>query len=244
MKAGQLAPLGPRSAALATILSVVLAATASVLLAAVYAFDLGALGHPRSLVGRGPETATLYRSFALVDMASYLPFAVPVLYLHDRFRRRMGASMTLFTTAGMSYVLIGAIGGAILLAAGPPLIESSASPAETQAAGVTLEAFARAVQVGLWGTLELIALAVWFLGIAWLLRSHWPRFASLAVVSGVGLLVSSTRTALTGLTLAEIQNPVDLVVLAWAGVSFAALLWLAARLWRGAPPIGLSRDGA
>jgi hypothetical protein len=111
---------------------------------------------------------------------------------------------------------------------------ATASAGAQDAARVTLEALGIAALIGLWGTLELIFFGFWFIGIGWLMRSDWRRFAVLSVVVGVAFLATSLRTGLTGRTLVEINGPLDLVITAPLGLFFVWELWLAIRLWRGA----------
>jgi hypothetical protein len=150
----------------AAVLSVVLVTGASILLAAAYGFDVQALAHPGSIVDKGEDVARLLRWGALVDMASYLPMAVVMVYFHHRLRARNPELVSLLTAGGLAYVLIGSISGALLGAAGPPLIAgyASASAAGQEATRVALEALGNASLVGLWGTLELICIGFWFLG--------------------------------------------------------------------------------
>jgi hypothetical protein len=231
-------PFGQRQplVAAAAVLSVVLGMGASILLAAAYGFDLHTFAHPGSIVDKGVEVARLLRWGALLDMASYLPMAAVVVYFHHRLRERNPELVSLLTAGGLAYVLIGSIAGALLAAAGPPLIAgyASASAEGREAARVVLEALGNAALVGLWGTLELICIGFWFLGLGWLLRSDWRRFAALSIVVGVGMLVASARTGLTGRTLVEVNGPVDFVIAAPLGLFFVWIFWLAARLWRGA----------
>jgi hypothetical protein len=220
----------------AAVLSVVLVTGASILLAAAYGFDVQALAHPGSIVDKGEDVARLLRWGALVDMASYLPMAVVMVYFHHRLRARNPELVSLLTAGGLAYVLIGSVSGALLGAAGPPLIAgyASASAAGQEATRVALEALGNASLVGLWGTLELICIGFWLLGIGWLLRSEWRRFAGLSIVVGVGMLVTSVRTGLTGRTLVEVNGPIDLVIAAPLGLFFVWIFWLAVRLWRSA----------
>ena len=224
-----------RSVAGATVLSVLLATAATVVLLAAYGFDPGALAHPGSIVDKGAGVAQLFRWGALLDMASYLPLAPLVLYLHDRLRERGAVLVPVLTAGGLAYVLIGGIGGALLASAGPPLVEgyATASDPGREAARLTLETLGHAVFVGLFGTLELIPLGVWLLGVGWLLRREWPRFAVVSVIAGAGALASSARSGLTGRTLVDVEGPLDLVILTAAGLVIVWQLWLAARLWRG-----------
>lgn len=223
-----------RSVAGATVLSVLLATAATVVLLAAYGFDPAALAHPGSIVDKGAAVAQLFRWGALLDMASYLPLAPLVLYLHERLRERGPVLVAVLTAGGLAYVLIGGIGGALLASAGPPLVEgyATASDAGREAARLTLETLGHAVMVGLFSTLELIPLGVWLLGVGWLVRREWPRFAIVSVIAGAGALASSARSGLTGRTLVDVEGPLDLVILTAAGLVIVWQLWLAARLWR------------
>jgi hypothetical protein len=231
-------PLGERRpfVAAAAVLSIVLVIAASILLPAAYGFDIKALAHPGSIVDKGQGVAQLLRWGALVDMLSYLPFAVLVVYFHYRLRARNPELVTLLTACGLAYVLIGSIAGVLLASAGPPLIVgyASASVGGREAARVALEAVGSATLVGLWGTLELIFIGSWFIGVGWLLRHDWRRFAILSIVVGAGMLIASARTGLTGRLVVEVNAPIDLVMDASLSLLFVWELWLAVRLWRGA----------
>jgi hypothetical protein len=156
-----------------------------------------------------------------------------VMYFHYRLRGRNPELVALLTACGLAYVLIGSIAGVLLAAVGPPLIAgyADASPAGQEAARVTLETLGRVALVGLWGTLELIFIGFWFLGVGWLLRRDWPGFALFSIIVGVGMLASSARTGLTGRTIVDIDGPIDVLILALAGLYIVWALWLAARLW-------------
>jgi hypothetical protein len=218
----------------AIVVSVALAIGATTVLLAAYGFDLAAMGHPGSLAGKGKQAAELLRWGALLDMASYLPLAVPVLYLHGRLRSA-GALADLVTAGGLAYVLIGAIGGALLAGGGPPLILRYAAASDTgrEAARIALDTLGQAIQAGLFGTLELIPFGGWMLGVGWLLRREWPRFAKLSIIASLAVLASSVRSGLTGRTVVEIDGLPALVIAAALGLVFVWELWLAARLWRG-----------
>ncbi len=118
----QAATSGDRLVAAAIILSAGLAIGATIVLLAASGFDPAAMGHPGSLADKGAGAADLLRWGALLDMASYLPFAAPVLYLRGRLRSSGGDLTDLATAGGLAYVLIGGIGGALLAGGGPPLI--------------------------------------------------------------------------------------------------------------------------
>ncbi len=223
------------AAALAT--SVVLTIGAGVLVPAAFGFDIKALAHPGSIVNRGSDVARLLRWGALLDMVSYFPMAGVVVYVHHRLRDRNPPLITLLSAGGLAYVLIGSIAGVLLASVGPPLIEgyAAASAAGREAARVSLESLGNGVFVGLWGTLELIPIGLWFVGVGLLLWSEWRRFAALSILVGAGLLAAGLRTGLTGRTFVDLDGPLDLVIAGAAGLEFAWQIWLAVRLWRGAP---------
>ena len=236
-QAGTLNPFGERerlvAAALAT--SVVLTLGAGILVPAAFAFDIGALAHPGSIVDKGPGVAHLLRWAALLDMVSYFPLAPVVVYVHHRLRSRNPALLTLLTAGGLAYVLIGSLAGVLLASVGPPLIEgyATASGAGREAARLLLEALGNSTLVGLWGILELIPLGLWFIGVGWLVWTEWRRFAALSVLVGVALLAASLRTALTGRSLVDIGGPLDFVILGASGLIFVWEIWLGVQLWRG-----------
>lgn len=217
------------------VVSVPLLIGAGILVPAAFGFDIEAIAHPGSIVDKGEGIAQLLRWGALVDMLSYLPFAVLVVYFHYRLRARNQELVALLSFCGLAYVLIGSIAGALLASAGPPLITgyASASVEGREAARVALEAIGHISLVGLWGTLELISLGFWFVGIGSLLRNEWRWFAMLSIVVGLAVLAASARTGLTGRTLVEISGPIDLLMAAPLGLFFVWELWLAVRLWRG-----------
>lgn len=217
------------------LLSLPLLIGAGIAVPAAFGFDIQAMAHPGSIVDKGEGVAQLLRWGALLDMVSYLPFAVIVVYVHYQLRERNPELVALLTACGLGYVLIGSIAGALLASAGPPLIEGyAAATAEArEAARVTLEALGHVSLVGLWGTLELIVLGFWFLGVGWLLRRDWRPFAMLSVIVGLGVLASSVRTGLTGHTIVEVDGPIALAILAASSLLFVWELWLVVRLWRG-----------
>lgn len=217
--------------------SLVLSIGASLLVPGAYGFDMQALAHPGSIVDDGQGVADVLRWGALLDMVSYLPLAVVVVYVHYRLRDRNPLLVGVMTAGGLAYVLIGSLAGALLASVGPPLIEgyAEATAAGQEAARVSLESIGNATFVGLWGTLELIGIGAWFLGVGWLLWSEWRPFAALSILAGVGTLSASLRTGLTGRTIVDVDGPLDLAILGAAGCLVLWEMWLAVRLWRGSP---------
>lgn len=230
-----------RGVAVAAVAFVVLNnVVASTLVLGVYGFDIGALGAGLgTLPARGPAVADLLRWAGVIDMVGYLAMAPVVLYLHGRLEAasepsgRRG-SVDLLTFSGLAFVLVGSIGAILLASEGPVLLQvSTVGPAEAAAARVSFAALANAVYVGLWGTLELLLLGVWLIGVAWLVRAEGRAFAWLAAIVGAGALAYAVRTGVTGQTPAALAGPLDILIFGALGLLVVWMIWLAARLSLG-----------
>lgn len=216
-------------AALSAIGFLVLNATiASLLVAAVYGFDLVLFNESGRLVERGPGVSGLLRVAMLIDMVGYLAFAPVALYL----RHHVPAVVT---AAGLAFALSGAIGAAILGTVGPLLLErSTAGPEAVAMVQLQLAAVEKMVYVGLWGTLELSLLAFWIMAVSWVARSGEGRgFSVLGGIAGIGLLGYSVRCAVTGETPLALASPLDYLIVAMVAVLGPWMAWLTIRLWRG-----------
>lgn len=218
-----------RVAALSALCFLVLNFTvASLLVAAVYGFDLALFNESGRLVERGPRVSALLRLAMLIDMVGYLAFAPVALYL----RHHVPAVVT---AAGVGFALIGATGAATLGSVGPLLLERSAGGPEAVAmVQLQLAAFEKLVYVGLWGTLELSLLAIWMIGVSWVSRpaESWG-FPVLGGIGGIGLLGYSLRCALTGETPLALASPLDYLIVPMVAALGPWMAWLTVRLWRG-----------
>lgn len=226
--------------AIIAIVTVILQVVAGTAFALVHGLDISATTDVTTLVRQGPGTANAFRWTMLVDTLSYLALAPVVLYLYGRLERAAGASQDLptlvraATFAGVSYSLVGAIGGTLAASFGPPLIEAaSADGPAAQAAQVAFTALASAVYVGLQGPLEWLLIGIWLGVVGWLVRNEGRAFAILGMLAGVGTIAYATRVGLSGRSPTETLEPIDLVVLSALGFFIAWETWLAARLWFG-----------
>jgi hypothetical protein len=209
-------------------LAAVLPLVALVAFSAAYRFDAGRFTDLPSIVG-DRDAAALLRWAGLIDMAAYLPVAPVVIYFHRRLADRAPPDLIgLLTFCGLAYVLLGSLGGTLFATVGPPLIEDGSS-----AARVTFAAFASMVTIGLWGTLELIGFGVWLVGVGWLLRAESPGFGTLAIVAGIGSLLSAVRTGITGRSVGDLPGLPDFIVVGLLGLALPWLAWLGLRLSRG-----------
>ena len=223
--------LTQRSVAVCAWLAAVVPLVALVAFLAAYRFDTERLTDLPSIVGDRDAAAAL-RWAGLIDMSAYLPVAPVVIYFHRRMADRAPDLIGLLTFCGLAYVLLGSLGGTLFATVGPPLVEDG-----SDAARVTFAAFATMVAVGLWGTLELIGFGVWLVGVGWLLRAQSPAFGWLAIVAGIGSLLSAARTGMTGRSVGDLPGPLDFVVVGLLGLALPWLAWLGFRLYRGWLPL-------
>lgn len=202
---------------------------ASTLVIAAYGFDLVALADRGALVGRGSVAAELLRWGGLIDMLGYLALAPVVLHIHRRLDR------PLLTAAGLGFVLVGAVGAALVASAAPALVATNASDAqELAAARANLAMLEQVVLVGLWAALGQLLLAMWIVGTSWLVRTEGRAFCYLGIGAGLGALAYAIRTGIAGQPPLPIAGPLDVVIIAGIGLLPLWLIWLAARLARGA----------
>jgi hypothetical protein len=206
---------------------------ASTLVIAAYGFDLSLFADPGALVGRQLGTADLLRWGALIDLLGYLALAPVVLYMYGR-HRDYGLGARLVAFSGLGFVLVGAIGAALLGSAGPWLLQAPTTDAQALAAARTAFASLQTiVVVGLWGTLEQVLLAGWLIGSGWWERAENRAFGYVGAGAGFGALGYALRTGLIGAPPLPIDGPLDVAIMAGVGLLPIWILWLAVRLLKG-----------
>jgi len=119
----------------------------------------------QAMLATGVSGADLVQWASYVDLFGYLLLAPLVLYLRQRFRD--DPLSDLYAVAGLSYILVGALGAIILASAGPMLIReyASADVAQRVSIATTFSSLNQIVSVGFWQTLEGIPGGVWLIGI-------------------------------------------------------------------------------
>jgi hypothetical protein len=212
--------LPPRFVAIFAWLAALLPLAALVGFAAAYRFDVGRLADLPSIVGDRAAAPAL-RLGGLLDMSAYLVIAPVVIDFHRRLRAAAPNVMGLVTFAGLAYLVLGSLGGAIFATVEPTLVEDGSETART-----VFGAFATLVTVTIWGTLESIFLGLWLVGVGWLERARRPAFGTLGVVAGAGALLSAARSGITGLSVGDLPGPNDVVVVGLLGLLVPWLAWL------------------
>lgn len=194
-------------------------------------FDFAALSDPAMMITRGSDAAGLYFWSMILDMFGYYLLLLPaVLYLWYWLSPRSPGLVSLYTVGGLFYILIGAVGAVILAAVGHPMLSAytDASGAERELLVFTFQTFTNLVYGGLWSILNMVVVAVWWIGIASLLRTERPMFARASFVLGGAALLNAGGTVL-GL---ELLAQAGLFVYLYLAPVWA--LWLGIAVARGA----------
>lgn len=162
-------------------------------------FDLGALEDPTAMLGVGREAATLLFWSMILDMFGYYLLLTPAaVFLWLILRRRDEGLVTVYTFCGLSYILVGAIGAAVLAAVGRPMMVAyaQASASQREMIEVAFQTVTLLVYGGLWNLLEVILAGVWWVGIGLLLRGDHPRLGLLSIVLGLSGLLDAAGNIL------------------------------------------------
>jgi hypothetical protein len=211
-----------RFAAISAILSGLIAIASIVLLAAALGFDIEASSNPAVLLDAGGSSAALFRWSMILDMLGYYLLLTPlILCLWYWLKPRGPAYIHLFSLCLLAYVLIGAMGAAILAAVVPTLVQAvDVAPRET--IEVVFDATRSMVYVGLWNLLEEFIAGVGWIGIGLFLRHERRAIGIVTIALGVAALVDSVGTMLGFTSLAELGLYVYLVLApvwaVWLGI--------------------------
>jgi hypothetical protein len=224
-----------RFAGIASVLVLPFTILLGVLSWAAYSGDVGSFVNG-SLVSGGAHTADLLRWSLLVDMFGYYLMVLPlVVLLWIRLRGRGEALARFAAFTGFGYVLVGAIGAAVLSVVDPLLIQRFADvPSQREAVRVVFDTFTRGLAIGLWNMLEQLLLAAWLMGIGVLLRPERRALSTVAILGGafaladaVGRIVDFSALYNVG-AVGTVLLP---VVVVWMGVELLRqpATWPAAR---------------
>jgi hypothetical protein len=198
-------------------------------------FNLNALSNPLLLIHTGAAGARWWHWSMILDSLGYYLMIVPLILLLRGSSRPDSRDWTdFFVLCLLAYCFIGAVGGAILATAVPPLITSysAASPAHRAIVETVGTGYSNAVYRGLWNLLEEFLAGIGWIGIGLLTRAEDRRLRTVTIALGAACFVDAVGTALNidavamvGLTLYLVLAPL------WAS-------WLGVRLLRDRTPAG------
>ncbi|HEX2616547.1 MAG TPA: hypothetical protein VHL57_03340 [Flavobacteriales bacterium] len=213
-----------------TLLSGLLAAACIAVGAIAVEGDFAAFSDPvRTLMHAHNHVAAYW--FNILDLFGYYLLLLPLLFhLHQLYKYR-SPWVPLLTFSGAAYVLVGAIGAAILAATWPALMQDHlvAAVADQHAISTAFETITLAVTKGLWNILEVLFAATWWMGMGLLLRSASPALGWLTFATGISTLLDA------------IGNLFDLPLVAEIGLNLYLVLGI---IWPIAMGIWLLRGGA
>jgi hypothetical protein len=217
-----------RFAAVTAILSGPIAIASFVPVLAAVDFNFDAFSNLRLILETGTRGASLWRWFMILDIFGYYLLIAPLtLLLWHWLKPRDPARVNLYTLCLLAYILIGAMGAAILAAVVPPLVVSyGADAAQNATIEMVFDAITNLVYVGLWNILEEFIAGVGWIGIGLILRRERRAIGITTVILGVAALVDSVGTTLGIVALADLGLYIYLVLApVWA-------LWLGIDLLR------------
>ena len=214
-----------RFAALAAIISFPLTIGSIVLSGMALDFNMEAATNPALLLSVGADGANLSRWGMILDMLGYyLPLLPVALFLWRWLRSRNPDWVLFYTSCGLGFILIGAIGAVILAAVHPPLINAyaQASVEQRPALETVFSAVWNMVYGGMWNILGELLAGTWFLGIGLLLRSERRLFSIFSIILGssalldsLGMILGIEAIALLGVSIFVFLAPVWTL---WIGI--------------------------
>ncbi len=192
-----------------TIVAGVLALACLLLGVVATQFDDEAFASPGKLLEMPFVNTHHLRWFMILDMFGYYLLLLPVIfYFHQVLTDKTGWA-SLLTSLGYGYVLIGAIGAAILAVVWPDLIiqHRQAEPLEQAALASDFILITIAVVKGLWNHLEVLLGGVWWLGVgAYAISNKALKYLTLilgaaCIMDGMGELLQLSILAEIGLNI-------------------------------------------
>lgn len=217
-----------QSTGLFTILSGILAFVSMMVGVFAVEFEFDTFSDPSAML-RFSHNWGLAKASMLLDMFGYYLLLLPVIfYLHEYLRRKTPWA-NLLTFCGLAYVLIGAIGAAILASVWPQQMQQylNASADQKIALQSATENISAIVYGGMWNILEMFLSGVWWAGIGLALRQEFKSLGNVSIVLGVSCILDSIGN-MTGLKmLAEIGLNIYLVLaIVWA-------FWVGTLIYKG-----------
>lgn len=188
-----------RLAAIAAILSAPLAWGSLFVGLSGVNYDFDVFSDANLLIKAGEGAAALIRWSLYMNLfGNYLLLLPLVIFLWYWFRSENQLHTSLYSVAGLIYVLLGAIGAAILAAVWPKLIAEYAQAAATQQETllVVFKAVTGIAQDGIQGVVQNIPAALWFCGMGRLLISKRRGLGLFTVILGIFLLLNGLGSIL------------------------------------------------
>ena len=182
--------------------------------------------NPLSLLRAGPGARIAMHWSPLLSMLGYQLLLMPlVVYLRasPQTESRNTGMIDLYAACGFAYIIIAAIGSALMAIVHPYLMAANvgASATQREAIEITLLAFHNGIAYGLWNLLETIPVGVWLLGTGLLLRPRQPMLGIFTAILGALALLIWVTAALDmrGVPFLTFWAMLLTIWTVWAGIS-------------------------
>jgi hypothetical protein len=180
----------------------------------------------------GAKGAAAGRWSMLLDMLGYYLLIAPaVICVGQSQVRRAPLWAGFFTRCVLTYVVVGAVGAAVLAAALPALMRAYPASDNRLMIETVYRSITDAIYGGVWNIFEELVAGVGWLGLGWLLHPRRPRLGKLTILLGLACLVDGVGNIFGLHALADPGLYVYLLLgPAWA-------VWLGIDLLRAEPEI-------
>jgi len=201
-------------------LAVIVAIVATPTYLAAFGWDVEAaiFVHPEAVLGRGQDTALLWRWGFLGDMLySYLLLLPLALFSHRRVRPPRPWLADVGLAGALAYIFIGGAAAGILAQAGASLIEAhgAADAAQRSAIVTSFNLLRDAFVFGVWQTLDALTAGTWAFSVGWLLLANRPLVGRSLVVLGAWAWALAFATMAGIHSLAVLGGGLAVAVAAW-----------------------------
>ena len=212
-----------KQVAIISVLAGTIALTSIYLIAAGTGFNMAVFENPSELLGMTTAHAGLLKASMIADMFGYYLLLLPALIYFQRYLESRTAWSYLISWCGSAYILVGAIGAAILSVTWPVNIVEYpiATLAEQEIIKRNFELLNQLVYGGLWNTLEVVLAAAWWLGIGIAVKKDRPAFGILSIVLAISSLIDG------------VGNMLGLPAIAAIGLNLYLVLGIAWPVWFG-----------
>ena len=211
-----------RLVGLLTMLSALLALGSMVVGSFAVEFNFDAFTNPTVLLNYSQHHEAAKWSM-LLDMLGYYLLLVPVIfYLHEQLRSKT-PWVNVFTFSGLAYVLIGAIGAAILASVWSQQMQRylTAGAEQRIALQAALENVTWIVYGGMWNILEVLLCGVWWVGVGYAVKKDFKALGLTTILLGAACLIDG------------MGNMVGLKTVAEAGLNLYLVLAIVWPAWIG-----------
>ncbi len=162
---------------------------AACMFAGLYAvnFDTEVLADPLLMLTTEAVNTDAVRWSMVLDMFGYYLLLLPVIFMMHDWIKKQTPWAGLISFSGLAYVLIGAIGAAILAVIWPNMLEAYPS-AEPERQPILAASFSFAndmVYGGMWNLLELLLAGLWWIWTGLLLIRHQFKWiGAISIITG------------------------------------------------------------